>query len=96
MPTYLVEIEPANTLDGISNMVRNEELSFAEFDHSTIGTYKGIVTNLVEFNDLAATATVPPIAVFVKTSDPPPAGKNKKWSGPMIVAGNTIDVALYR
>lgn len=96
MNTYIVEIAGSHTVADFSNIIRSEELTFSEFLRSSISTFEGRVTNLVTFVDLSESATIPPVAFIIEANKPAPGGKALKWSGPMLVKGVAMAVAVYR
>ena len=95
MSEFIVEIKGEFSTDQIGLQIRDEELSFARFLRSSIGTHEGRVTNLVTFRDLPI-GQVPPEPILLAADQPPPPGKQQEWSGAMLVSNAPKAVILYR
>jgi hypothetical protein len=95
MADYIVEIAGTSDLASINRQIAGEEAGASEFKKSEVALFRGVMTNLATFSELAP-GTVLPVPTLIKQGDPKPAGKGVVWSGSMIVSGSAQAVELYR
>lgn len=95
MPRYPLAIGKDCTLPDIELMIQGEEAGAATFVDSVMRTHEGVLSNLATFETLPAGMPVSPLTL-VENGKPGPAGKQRIWSGTMLVCGAATAVVAYR
>jgi hypothetical protein len=94
MSVYHRTLTASNSLTQAESAVQGEEAGGSEFKDSHVVTVEGVVTNLLDFEELDQGR---PSAIALLTADaPPPSGKQRIWAGVMVVSNTIRSVAAYR
>jgi hypothetical protein len=88
-------IEGKHDLAQINLQINQQEAAALQFQSSQVAPKDNKPGNRVTFEELEP-GTVPPRTTIVKDGDPPPSGKEKVWSGTMVVKDSLTAVTGHR